>query len=45
MVFLRRLVNEVWDGKAAIPDYQIHSANPVGSLNIRSFMDSWKRSL
>ena len=45
MVFLRRLVNEVWDGKTAIPDYQIHSANPVGSLNIHSFMDSWRRSM
>lgn len=45
MVFLRRLVNEVWDGVTLPPDYVIHSANPVGSQNIRSFMDSWKRSL
>lgn len=45
MVFLRRLVNEVWDGVTPPPDYQIHSANPVGSQNIRSFMESWRRSM
>jgi hypothetical protein len=45
MIFLRRLVNEVWDGHTVIPGYQIHSANPVGAQNIRSFMESWKRSL
>lgn len=45
MIFLRRLVNEVWDGQTVIPDYQIHSANPVGVENVRSFMESWKRSL
>ena len=45
MVFLRRFVNEVWDGVTSPPDYIIHSANPVGVQNIRSFMDSWKRSL
>ena len=45
MIFLRRLVNEVWDEQTIIPDYQIHSANPVGVENIRSFMESWKRSL
>ncbi|NDB36219.1 MAG: hypothetical protein EB023_12990 [Flavobacteriia bacterium] len=45
MVFLRRLVNEVWDGVSLPPDYQIHSANPVGAENIRSFMDSWRRSM
>lgn len=28
----------------AVPDYQIHSANPVGALNIRSKMDSWQKS-
>lgn len=43
MVFLYRLVNEVWDGKTNPPDYQVHSANPVGSLNIQSFMQSWKK--
>lgn len=42
MVFLRMLVN-LRQGQP-IPDYIIHSANPVGSLNILSFMESWKRS-
>jgi hypothetical protein len=32
-------------GKVTIPDYQIHSANPVGAQNIRSFMESWRRSI
>ncbi len=45
MVFLRRLVNEVWDGVTPPPEYQIHSANPVGAQNIRSFMDSWLKSM
>jgi len=45
MVFLKRLVNEVWDGQKPIPDYIVHSANPVGKLNIVSFMESWKRSV
>lgn len=44
MVFLRRLVNEEWDGISPPPDYTIHSANPVGVENIRAFMESWKRS-
>ena len=44
MVFLRRLVNEVWDGKESPPNYQIHSANPVGAENILAFMESWKKS-
>jgi len=43
MVFLKRLVNEVWDGKTNPPDYAIHSANPIGSKNIQSFMESWKK--
>ena len=28
-----------------LPEYQVHSANPVGKENIISFMESWKRSL
>lgn len=44
MVFLRRLVNEIWDGTQPIPEYVVHSANPVGRLNIISFMESWKKS-
>jgi hypothetical protein len=43
MVFLKRLMNEIWDGKTNPPDYHIHSANPIGKLNIQSFMESWKK--
>jgi hypothetical protein len=45
MVFLRRLVNEVWDGSLPVPEYTVHSANPVGRLNIIAFLESWKRSV
>lgn len=45
MVFLRKLVNNLWNGNDDPPDYTVHSANPVGKLNIISFMDSWKKSL
>lgn len=44
MKFLNRIVNEVWDITKPVPDYVVHSANPVGKLNIISFMESWKRS-
>ena len=44
MVFLKRLVNEIWTDQP-IPKYFVHSANPVGSDNIHSFMQSWKKSL
>jgi len=27
-----------------IPEYQVHSANPVGTQNIISFMESWKKA-
>ena len=30
MIFLRRLTNDVWDDASPPPDYQVHSANPVG---------------
>jgi hypothetical protein len=26
-----------------VPDYHVHSMNPVGAANIRAFMDSWER--
>lgn len=45
MVFLRRLVSEMWDGTSLPPKYSVHSANPVGAQNIISFMESWRRSL
>ena len=45
MKFLNWLVWE-YGGNAIthVPDYQIHSANPIGSRNIESFMESWKRT-
>jgi len=45
IVFLRKLVDHVWNGDDSPPAYEVHSANPVGRLNIQSFMDSWKRSI
>lgn len=45
MVFLRWLANDWWDGAMIPPEYHIHSANPVGRLNIAAFMSSWHRSL
>ena len=45
MIFLRRLANDVWDDTSPPPDYQVHSANPVGAQNIVSFMESWRKSL
>lgn len=45
MVFLRKLVDQVWNGDNLPPDYVVHSANPVGAKNIVSFMESWKKSL
>lgn len=46
MMFLRWLEGEYFDPtKHKIPGYQIHSANPVGSQNIDSFMKSWAKSL
>lgn len=31
-------------GARSIPAWKVHSANPVGRLNIESFMTSWERS-
>lgn len=45
MVFLRKLVDFVWNGDDFPPAYEVHSANPVGAKNIIAFMESWKRSL
>lgn len=42
MVFLRALSLEHYE--ADLPTYQIHSANPVGAANIRSFLESWRKS-
>lgn len=43
MRFLRWLEATYPDGP--VPDWAIHSANPVGAKNIESFLRSWKRSL
>jgi hypothetical protein len=45
MIFLKDLVDLVWNGEDSPPAYEVHSANPVGSKNIVSFMESWKRSM
>lgn len=44
MVFLKWLANDYWNGTDPIPEYYIHSANPVGKENIDSFMKSWEKS-
>jgi hypothetical protein len=33
------------DKNTTIPEYVVHSANPVGAKNIVAVMESWKRSL
>lgn len=43
MRFLRWLANDYPGGP--IPEWGVHSANPVGRANIESFLRSWKRSL
>lgn len=42
MVYLRYLTENHYD--APIPEYRIHSENPIGRLNIESLMESWRRS-
>lgn len=52
-IFLKWLANEyqgVVEGTsiAAVvvpPPYGVHSANPIGEANMRSYLDSWSRSL
>lgn len=44
-VFLKWLANEFYfEVGGKIPEYTIHSANPVGAANMRSFMESWKKA-
>ncbi len=43
MVFLKWL-NSVFPNNAP-PGYRIHSANPIGSANMDSYLQSWKKSL
>lgn len=42
MKFLHKLF-EIWEDGMMIPDYVVHSDNPVGAKNIVSFMETWKR--
>ena len=46
MIFLKEL-HHIWEEKGAdpndIPDFVVHSANPIGTENIISFMKSWKK--
>lgn len=46
MVFVKWLVEWALDQKTPvrIPDYKVHSGNPVGRDNIISYMESWKRA-
>ena len=43
MRFLRFLSSIVED-QNDLPDFAVHSANPVGAMNIVAFMTSWRRS-
>ncbi len=43
--FLHLLVSQLWEEGQPIPDYVIHSQNSVGRENMRSFMESWKKSV
>ena len=48
MTFLKELFEywcEHFNSKETIPKYVVHSANPIGSKNAISFMESWKRSI
>ena len=42
--FAKWLVNQELDGKQRFPknfDFEVHSANPVGAVNIRKYLDSY----
>jgi hypothetical protein len=43
MQFLHWLSQEYYE--SGCPEYQIHSANPVGQQNIGAFLRSWNKSL
>ncbi len=44
MEFLKFLQVLLDKTQEPIPEYKVHSANPVGRDNIISFMESWKKS-
>lgn len=42
MVFVKKFADMLLDGEISLPEgfkYSVHSANPVGAENIKSFMD------
>jgi len=43
ITFLNKLVELYPNGP--VPEYQVHSQNPIGVKNIVAFMYSWKKSL
>jgi hypothetical protein len=43
MDFLKWLVEKYPDGP--VPGYNVHSENPIGKLNIYSYIKSWKKSI
>lgn len=43
MKFLKSMTELFPNGP--VPEYYVHSANPVGKENIISYLESWKRSL
>jgi len=47
MVFLKWLANESLDFDVQefppLPEWHVHSANPVGAKNIAAFMNSWEK--
>lgn len=46
MIFLKELY-EIWysfSDTPKIPEYLVHSSNPIGSKNIVSYLESWKKS-
>lgn len=42
MAYLRWIAQAAYNEK--VPEYQVHSANPVGRDNIIAYMESWKKS-
>lgn len=43
VIFLNWLAEEYPNGP--VPKYNVHSANPVGVARIKSFMNSWQKSI
>jgi len=41
--FIKWLSQEYWDGEQPVPDYEVHSGNPIGKGNLKFDMDGWKR--